>query len=311
MKHFLAKFLIALIPVILLLTYYELGMRVCDNDYKYKNKWLSENASKVEVLSLGSSHGYYGIDPTQFSLHTFNAGHVSQDIHYDYFIFDKFIEKMDSLKYLILPISSFSLWSDLEKGSEAWRVKYYCMYYHCPYHPCNPKYHLEIADGIHINKIARDGNNGLRKTKYCSELGQGTLFSLSNREEGWESRGKEATNRHSYSDEELNNNDCSLNKSRIIEIVSRCEKKGIKVILLTTPAYETYRDNLNPLQLTRTFDFCDELQKQNSNVVYFNMLSDPRFDEGDFFDSDHLNELGAIKLSNILNEYIMDDIRYK
>lgn len=277
-----------------------------DNDYKYKNKWLSANASTVQVLNLGSSHSYFGIDPTMFDLVEFNAAHVSQDLQYDHFIFNKFVDKMDSLKYLIMPISYFTPFSTLEKGDEWWRVKSYCIYYHCPYHPLEAKYNLEISTGIHPGVVVRTilGTNSSRC--YCTDLGQGTAYKLEYRDDDWKSSGQSAASRHTQ--KSIDKDILEKNKQWAADIISLCQTKGIKVILLNTPTYYTYRENLDAEQLENFINFCSELQIAYSNVVYFNLLSDSRFDEGDFFDADHLNEFGAIKLSKILNEYIMEDI---
>lgn len=306
MRRFIFSLLLFLSPFILVVGICEIAPRITDNDYKYKNKWLSANASKVQVLNLGSSHTYYGIDPKVFDLVEFNAAHVSQDLQYDHFIFTKFIDKMDSLKYLILPISYFTPFSSMESGDEWWRVKYYCIYYHCPYHPFEAKYNLEISNGIHPGVVFKDilGSNSNR---YCTAMGQGTGNELENRDNGWMSSGLSRANYHTM--KSIDSDMLDKNLQWASDIISQCQIKGIKVILLNTPTYYTYRENLNAEQLEGLIEFCSELQITYSNVEYFNMLSDPRFGEEDFFDADHLNEFGAIKLSKILNEYIMEDIQ--
>lgn len=304
MKRFILKTILLLIPVIIGVAFSEIVPRRSDNDYKYKNNWLSENASSVQVLNLGSSHAYFGIDPTQFELMEFNGAHVSQDIHYDYFIFNKFVDKMKALEYLILPISYFTPTSNLEEGEEQWRVKSYCIYYHCPYHLFEPEYNLEIYNGIHPGVIIRTFL-GWQSNRYCTDLGQGTQYKLEYRSENWKSSGATAAKRHTRNC--INSERIEQNKQWVKEIIENCEKSGIKVILLTTPTYDTYREHLNPEQLEEMKKFCIDIQNSSRNVIYLNMLNDQRFIECDFYDADHLNEHGAIKLSKILNDYIMMD----
>jgi len=293
-----------LIPVIIGVAFSEIVPRMSDNDYKYKNNWLSENASSVQVLNLGSSHAYFGIDPTQFELMEFNGAHVSQDIHYDYFIFNKFVDKMKALEYLILPISYFTPTGKLEEGEEQWRVKSYCIYYHCHDHLFEPEYNLEIYNGIHPGVIIRTFL-GWQSNRYCTELGQGTQYKLENRSDDWESSGITAAKRHTR--KEFGIERLEQNKRFTKDIVLECANRGIKVVLLTTPTYYTYRENLNQEQLKEMKGFCADIQAESHNVVYLDMLADTRFDEHDFYDADHLNEYGAIKLSKILNDYIMMD----
>ena len=54
-----------------------------DNPYKFKHEWMSRNAGDVEILVLGSSHTYYGINPALFDSKAFNLANVSQIFHYD------------------------------------------------------------------------------------------------------------------------------------------------------------------------------------------------------------------------------------
>ena len=134
MKRFIVKTLLFLLPLFILLILVEFGIRSIPNDYSYKNNWLEEHANEVKVLTFGSSHGYYGINPHAFSELTFNAAHVSQNLNYDKFIFSKFIDKADSLRCVVLPVSYFSLNGKvLIGGTEAWRNKKYMLYYECPY----------------------------------------------------------------------------------------------------------------------------------------------------------------------------------
>ena len=305
MRRYLIKTIVFLFPVLVCVVICEAMLRRVDNDYKYKNNWLSKNASSVQVLSLGSSHGYFGIDPTQFELNAFNAAHVSQDIKYDNFIFNKFVNEMDSLKFIILPISYFTPCSNLEKGIEDWRVKYYMMYYHCPYHPLNLKFHLEIADGIHPLRVLR-AIQGKDDNRYCTDLGQGTQYKLASRSDNWKESGKVAAERHTGKG--INWEQYQQNMPKLKEILETCKSKGIKVILLTTPTYYTYRENLLDEKLNLAFDCCREMQKKYDNTVWLNLLDDDRFVDDDFYDADHLNEYGAKKLSAILNDYILCDI---
>ena len=96
------------------------------------------------------------------------------------------------------------------------------------------------------------------------------------------------------------------NLSRVRRMIEKCRDRQITVLLLTTPAFITYRENLNETQLSLTRSFCQTLQNEYDNVYYLDMLDDSRFEEDDFYDADHLNEFGAAKLSCILNQLIME-----
>ena len=87
------------------------------------------------------------------------------------------------------------------------------------------------------------------------------------------------------------------NLNTIKAIIEFAEKKGIKVFFYTVPAYRTFVENLDSMQLKRTINTLNDLEKKYNNVVYRNYLEDKSYSEDDFFDADHLNEMGATKFT--------------
>lgn len=303
MKRFLIRFaLIIFIPAICCVIVCEYCLRTIPNDYAYKNEWMTKNISEVQILNLGSSHGYYGIEPSVFSRKAFNAAHVSQSIKYDHFVFTKFYNQMDSLQILILPISYGSLIGyGPENGIEDWRVRFYSIYYNCDYHKYEPRYNLEVWYGLHVNEILDFVINGDDRLK-CNELGRGTIYKLSNRNKDWKDSGAEAAERHTA---KKNRDDIICKNIELIEeMIEMCANKDATVILLTTPTYRTYRENLDTLQLYQTIRNCEALEHKYDNVIYMNLLDDDRFVDDDFFDADHLDEYGADKLTMVLRQKI-------
>lgn len=304
MKRFITKtVLLILLPIIVGVIVCEIFLRRIPNDYAYKNEWLTNSSDSVQILNLGGSHAFFGIDPSLFSCKAFNAAHVSQSIKYDHFIFSKFVNEMDSLQVLVLPVSYGSFFDfGPENGIEDWRVKYYSIYYHCKYHRFEPKYNLEIYSGLQFDKV---WNSILGKANHrtCNDLGRGTSYTIENRTEDWKESGEIAAKRHTK--DIIDTTILLKNKKMIEEMICICKQKNASVILLTTPTYQTYRDNLNNKQLALTFEYCEGFADRYDNVYYLNLLSDDRFGEEDFFDADHLNnEFGAIKLSRILKQTI-------
>ena len=57
-------------------------------------------------------------------------------------------------------------------------------------------------------------------------------------------------------------------------------------------------------QLEITTEICNKLDEKYSNITYLNWLEKDNFIDEDFFDADHLNNKGAIKLTQLLNDYI-------
>ncbi|RCW19612.1 DUF1574 family protein [Marinilabilia salmonicolor] len=79
---------------------------------------------------------------------------------------------------------------------------------------------------------------------------------------------------------------------------------NIKVLFYTSPAYSTYRQNLDEIQLNETINAITLIANKNENCYYLNLLDDNRFKAKDFRDADHLNGNGAKKLTKIIYKKI-------
>ena len=302
MKKFLLKSTLIL-PIVVFLVICEYKYRAVDNDYRYKNEWLTENASTVQVLSLGSSHGYFGIRPSEFTLKTFNASHVAQDLYYDKFIFDKFYDELTSLEYLILPVSCFSPFYNMETDLEAWRAHFYGLYYDCCKHQSEPLYNVKIFNHIQFKRAVRNLFHPYND-RTCLELGEKDKKYVIH--EDLDKSGRTHAQRHSY--DVLNWELYDTNRQYAEDMIQCCYDRNIKVILLTTPVYATYRKHIRKEQLDAMLAFCDNLEMKYDNVIHLNFWDDPRFDKDDFADADHLScDIGGVKLSRILNDCIMSD----
>lgn len=298
------RFLIQVIFIIFLPTMYVLGvceniLRSIPNDYSYKHDWLIKNSNSIKILNFGSSHGYYGIRPEFFSKPAFNLAFVSQSLRYDKFLYEKYATACDSLEYVVLPISYSSFRSNLDKSKEWWRIKGYCIYMGCDYYGVNPKYNLEITSKEKKSQL-KDAFLQQLNYRTCDTLGFCTNYNKEHRAQDWQSTGLTACTRHSKGKKE----NIETNLQYLEWIIQDCQKRNIKVILLTTPTFHTYYDVLNQEQVTEREEICNKLVKKYSNVTFLDWLKHEQFNEDDFFDADHLNEYGAEKLTKMLDEYI-------
>ena len=202
-----------------------------------------------------------------------------------------------------MPVDYFSLFSTLQNSDEAWRVKNYKIYYGI---------HLNHSGGVLDNfeilnsKIDVDiGRTSAyyRKNIYtltCSKFGWGTAFKSENKQD-LNLTGISAAKRHLAASAQYFN-ECVQNLKSIIEFA---KARNIKVLIYTSPAYKTYVENLNRHQLEQTINAVTNTSKSYNNVTYFNLLTDTSFVASDFFDADHLDEIGAkkltLKLDSLLN----------
>jgi len=280
----------------------EYVVRQIPNDYSYKKEYLNDNSENIEVLVLGSSHSFYGINPVYFSRTAFNAAHVSQTLNYDYFISNKFKNNLSNLKTLIIPVSYFTLFSQLENGIEDWRVKNYSIYYDCPYHN-DIKYNFETAGEkplVVLKKLLKyvKGSNNIT----VSELGFGLNFSNS-KQSDLIATGKAAAKRHTKANLGLLDTNIEL----LNKLIAESNINGIRVILFTPPARKSYISNLNEHQLSVMKSSISDIIRRKSTVEYYDFMNDSRFVDNDFKDADHLNGVGAKKLTQIIDQIIQDE----
>ncbi|WP_152560994.1 hypothetical protein [Flavobacterium sp. ASV13] len=307
MRKFIVNSIFFLFPVFLGLAFMELMLTNIPNDYLFKNKYLDENSGEIETLILGSSHTYYGVDPQFMNHKAFNSAAISQSLDYDYEILKKYELRLKKLKYIIIPIDYFSLFSKLETGIESWRIKNYIIYYHINTgNNYNRSNHFELFNGKISDNIERIKEYYIHhkvKNITCNKYGSGVIYSSTKKKDLVET-GKSAAKRHTQN---IHDNLYFKENTKILKnIVQLANSKNAKVIFITCPANKTYVENLNAAQLYATINFINRLVKSSPNASYYNFLSDKSFEDTDFYDADHLNKIGAKKLSlkidNLLNE---------
>lgn len=301
-------FLTIVMPIAVFLVIYEYLYRSIPeshNSYKLKDAYLSQHASDVEILILGASNALFGVDPAVLSRPAFNAANVSQDLKYDYDIFNKYFPALTHLKYVILPVSYWSLFASLRTGPEDWRIRKYQIYMGLREYPWyHIRYNFEASRLGDRDCIAYY----LKHNSFyeCDTLGKGTVYTLAKRRKDWENTGKIDALRHTVigkTDSLVWKEQSAQNMFYLNAIISKCCQKHVRVILMNIPTWHTYYEHLNQEQLTRMYASVGEILKNRPDVKWIDLLRDKRFVEDDFYDATHLNENGARKVSEILNSY--------
>lgn len=295
MKRFGLHILWFLLPICFIAVFLEFALRNIPNDYVVKNDYLKVHASNIEVLVLGSSHTYYGINPAFFSKKGFNAAYVSQSIDFDLAILKKYEKQLKKLHFLVVPVDYFTLYNSLELSDESWRIKNYALYYELDNLPF--KYHFELINGKFEFAVKRLAYYFKSETPItCNELGFGTAYKAYKSLELVEN-GKLAAKRHTAAKNKSN----QKLRNVLHKFVEFTEQNHIKLVLVTCPAYSSYTNHLKKAQLHEMYKVIFDVKKGHSNVLYFDFLKHKSFNASDFFDGDHLNDRGAKKFSLLLN----------
>ncbi len=276
------------------------------NNYSFKKKYLDKHASKIETLILGNSHSFYGINPMYFKSNTFNAALNAQSLKYDYLILDKYKKKLKSLKTIVIPISYFSYFLDLENSVEGWRIKNYVLYFGF-YDVCDPRYYSEILSSSLKNSFVSIKNYYLNNNSKltCSLSGWGTDFNSKSAKDIKQSA-EFSAKRHSAGNINSLANRIAFNKNLYFlkKIINWCYSNDINLVIFIPPAHNDYVKNLDVQQLSKTERTTSQLTKKYSNCIYLNLLNDTLFKTSDYYDADHLSEIGAKKLSIKINKIV-------
>lgn len=313
MRRFICKVLFFFVPIVVIAIIMEVLLRNIPNDYSSKKKYLDQYSSEIETLILGNSHAHSGLNPEFFTNNTFNAGYVSQSLDIDYAIFQKYLPQLDNLKTVIIPISYSSLWAVLAETSEAWRIKNYNIYYHLKTSRAL-KHQTELFSSHFILNVSRLYSYYVEKKPsiYSTPLGYGINYKSENPQD-LTATGESAAKRHAVKDLQSERMKAFFqNNMNILEaILSDCRQRNIKVLLITIPAYRSYTENLPAEPLEKTITTMQHLTNIHDHCCYMNLIEDDRFENMHFFDADHLNEIGARKLSLIVDEIIRSPTLYK
>ena len=309
MKRFLIYFFSVLVPIVLILGIGEYLVRQVPNPYKYKEEWMEKHHGEVEILVFGASHTYYGIKPDLLGEKAFSLANNSQSLKYDYFLLNKF--DCPNLKMIVLQVSYPTLFSgSLEDSFEWYRAINYKIYMDYPEHSDFSRYNFEFS------------NMEVFKAKLCNyfnptedvgfdKYGMGTAYKLSNKDTAkWnEAWALAAAKSHTVKDGDWDTAMRNLKEKCGIldDIVSMCQKKNIQIVMVTIPCWEEYVKHIDEQQWAIVKKVTSDYSKR-SNVFYFDYFKDNRFNSDDFYDSNHLSDVGAVKLTKILKDDIQKSI---
>lgn len=305
MFKLIIKLILVLLPVIAILIAFELIARKIPTTYSTKLSSFNAKKSKIEILVMGSSHSNFGINPEYFGRVAFNLSNTSQCLNQDYKLLLKYLPECENVKMVIIPISYFTLQSDLAQSPEAWRVSYYSYYMGvqtdniCSIYDLKNYSALFLWDGpLQVIKAVRNIKNmNINEYGYqVPEKHKQSIDDVINEREG--------KKRVNYHDKVMKMSLIGFNISILELMVKELKRRNIEAVFVTTPVYKTYKQFISAKSYKIMTDVINNLSAKYS-VQYFNYFDDKRFDFNDFLDNDHLNEEGAKKLSLILNNEVI------
>jgi hypothetical protein len=279
----------------------EIILRWLPNDFKFKRAQLEEKTQEIETIVLGGSHNFYGLNPAYFESNTYNLAYVTQAIWLDHALLEKYIDQMPNLQNVILMMAYISLSMKQDEAELAWRKYNYYRYYDISPPPNRDyqKYYLEIFN-LPLQRNVKKVYHQLKGKDLVTCDSNGWCYHYT--DEG--SQDLRRTGIAEAKKHENNSMDFTANIEVLKEIISLCEERNIRVLLLTSPSWVDYRNNLNPEKYNKLVTTCTHFSEQNDHVDYYTFFDDSRFTAKHFHDADHLNHSGTAIYSRIINNII-------
>lgn len=307
MKKFLFKVLVPTIAIFfLLLGCAELYLRSVPNDFKDRAEYMSKHASEVKVLVIGSSCTAMGVKPACFDFQpAYSLAYANQSISYSNLILMKYIEDMDSLKYVIMDATYAGLWDDGEFAQTF--VKKYSIYYGLNnFIGFNNRFEISANIKDIYERLTHKSDRKAFTT--CDTDGfQSRYFEdLPYDDEKWKEHGKKFGGiNHTLIYREDAKEICERNTAILKEMITVCKYHGVNVLFVSTPCHPYYYESNNPIQkriVDSTYNaLCNEYD--NVNWIDFTMSEDFSIDERS--NTNHLNTKGAIKFTRMINDSII------
>ncbi len=301
MKIFFCKISGFILLILCTLFLIEILIRHIPNEYKLKRSYLDNNADNIEILFLGASEFHAGLNPVYTTKKSFNAAHPAQTMDYCFALLNKYKGNWSKLEYIVLAISYPTLFMKLEDSWESWRVKNYNIYYGIPLSK-NLKSNAEIFNGRLLDHLIRVFNYYVKNIDEigCTDLGW-HINSTTEPGDSLYRHGIIAAEGHTIPEKQQHYAEM---KSALDSIIEFSFRNGYKVIMCTTPVYKSYIENLNQAQMDSTLNTIARIIDKNSNCSYINLMGSKRFIDEDFFDGNHLNDVGARKLTLLIDSII-------
>lgn len=279
----------------------EAVVRSLPNSYAVKERFINDSAAdSVNVLVLGSSHDYYGIIPDSVTGYdVFNLANVSQNFEYDVRLLEQALPHMPRLHTVIVNVSYASFWDPpFEKGDEWWYEIYYRLYMDIDKYTRWSRYGMEMSKFSVFSSKIRNKILG-KPMPGCDRRGYGLDYAMLLSDAERDSDGPVAAARHHAATKEYE----EYNLKWAVKLLEICREHDLRVIFITTPAWTTYRDNLDSGRLDDMHALIAGLCGRYG-AEYYDFMASPDFGPEDFHDSDHLSASGAARLSRILGSII-------
>lgn len=306
MRKFISKIILFIIILICLLFLYEKALALRPNEFSYKKEYIEKNHDKIKILIMGHSQLEQGLIPTLMGDSVFNMAIEGRANYYDKELLEKYFPILNNLKCVIWPLSynfQYSKGQDVEisailRGRNGMDNTYRCMYYKYMNIGCGKWSFLFWPETFNSKYefAKRFFTKDMKTLTRCDSLGF-----HSNGPHNPSNMNQTLPTEYDYDDESVKEK-LTGGMDNINNIAQLCKNKGVRLIVVSPPAYKNYQSKLTKRGLLELSKVVDSMKRIYPEIEYKNYLFDKRFKIEDFYNSSHLSEKGAIKFSKIIKQ---------
>lgn len=267
-------------------------------NYVEDNLHKIRNNRDVEVIATGISYMVKAIDTGVFKRKIYNLAHASQDMYFDYnlirYLLNNNKDNLVQFKHSIIGLCYYSFEYDMSLSSMKTRVPLY-------YESIGVKHNLKDIDsyikdysiiaslGKKILKYKRDGDAQLNWFKE-----QSNIYKISN------DKGKE----QALLDGNKNYPETVKENTQILkDYLQLLKDNNIKPIVVVCPVTKYYSKYF-PQRLKDEFHSIIHEVNKEYEFQFLDYFDCDLFQDDDFYDVSHLNDKGAEKFTELLNNKI-------
>ncbi len=288
-------------PLVLGLLVIEWRLSLIPNSYAIKDQGASQ-AMGTEALVLGSSHALKGINPALMTLPTYNLANVSQTLKFDQALLEVYTRNMPKLRWVVVPISYFSLYEDLEQADPI-RAYFYARYHH--FKPESVSYlSLPMVSYIALYgsrlSIRMVLNPAITEAKGLAADGFQSMPAAAS----FDLTPANASQRIKEHHRAMSMANLSGNIVALESIRQYCQAKGIGLLLVRLPVHDHYRALEQETYRHKTDSIIQTLNAGHK-VPFLDLDGSPLMADQMFSDVDHLSAAGAQSVTHEINQALL------
>ena len=244
-----------------------------------------KNRTNYSLIALGSSHMEWGFIPQHGEI---NLGSASQDLYYSYNLYRIF--NSDSVKNVFITFSVFTPNDACIKSGLAGITVTLKLLYGIDYQ------YKDIAEKKKLYKKEKLYKNAINK-KLKKFVPEENFFGQAKYTNNSQPKNREEIHRRASGHYKINKKK-SNQMDYCLKLINDTLRNGQRLYFVLPPAHRFYKEVLPSSE--KLFEKLYEMCKNFSHVEIINLYDSNIFTDDDFSDGDHLNEMGAKKMTRIM-----------